>query len=287
MKKTLYLIRSLLLRPVNLFDTWRYRIGFVGGLFLFLTIFLYLFTPFSITHWIDSVSPFRRFALPSLAVLGGLILLFSHLSQSWVLRKSHIRIIHLVIGFFGDVLLISLILNALYITTENNYWQVLPETLRIVALLLGLGYLIGILCLLLILQQVEKRPKEMPSTLKLSKIESLPDRLNICDENGQLRISLLPTDLLYLESADNYVMVCFRKGDRLMKEMVRNTLKRMEMDLPTGYGCRCHRSYLINLNAVSFIRKSGRDYVAIIDPLKTEIPISRAYVKVVKELLAD
>ena len=111
------------------------------------------------------------------------------------------------------------------------------------------------------------------------------ERLNILDENGQLRLSLKPADLLYIESADNYVMVCFRKEQRVSKEMIRNSLKRIESDLKDSGCIRCHRSFLINLDAVSYIRKNGRSYEAVIECANISIPISRVYIKIISELL--
>lgn len=280
-------IKAILLKPVGLFPTVRYRIGFVFGLVLFLSCFLCLFTPFSIANWIDYVSPVNKFALPIMAFSGGFIALVSHLLQSLILKKREICIYHLFLGFILDVMLITLSLNALYMGPDGNYWQMLPETFRMVLLLLGLGYFIGLMVLILLRLLKERKEYHTGWEVK-EKVQTSVfsvQRMNILDENGQLRLSLNPEDLLYIEAADNYVLICFRKGDRILKEMVRNTLKKIESDLE-GFGCqRCHRSYLINMKAVLYIRKNGRDYEAAIGPSQAIIPISRVYIKIIKGLL--
>ena len=63
-----------------------------------------------------------------------------------------------------------------------------------------------------------------------STLNQITDRINIKDSNAQLRLSLKPEDLLYFESADNYVIVYFRKNERVAREMIRNSLKNMEQE---------------------------------------------------------
>ncbi len=277
-------IKSFLSEPVGLFPSVRYRIGFVLGLVLFLSCFLCLFTPFGIATWIDYVSPVNHFALPLMAFSGGFVALFSHLMQSLILKNKEIRIYHLFLGFILDVLLITFALNALYMGDDDNYWRMLPGTLRMVSLLLGLGYILGLMILILIRLLKERKHYRIgsKSEQRIQPVVSPTERMNILDENGQLRLSLNAGDLLYIEAADNYVLICFRKGDRILKEMVRNTLKKIESDLE-GFGCqRCHRSYLINMKAVLCIRKNGRDYEAVVGPVQAIIPISRVYIKIIK-----
>lgn len=113
----------------------------------------------------------------------------------------------------------------------------------------------------------------------------LPERINITDENGQLRLSLKPDDLLYIESADNYVLVYFRKEQRIVRELIRNSLKNMEEMLAPLGSLRCHRSYLVNKEAIHCLRKSGRTYEIEISGMERAVPVSRGYVELVKEAL--
>lgn len=284
--RTIEYLKEFLFYPVRLLNTVRFRIGFVAGLCLFLNVFLWLFSPFSISNWIGHVSPFKHFIFPALSLIGGIAALFSHLLQAWILKGKEVRVYHLIAGFVLDVTLITGLLNGLYITPGTRYWEVLPGTFRMVVLVIALGYFVGIILLLLIDLLLEKRrpPISVGAKSLLPERASL-ERLNILDENGQLRLSLKPADLLYIESADNYVLVCFRKEQRIAKEMVRNSMKRIETDLKESNCVRCHRSYLINLDAVSYLRKEGRSYEALIESAGISIPISRVYMKIISDLL--
>jgi DNA-binding LytR/AlgR family response regulator len=91
---------------------------------------------------------------------------------------------------------------------------------------------------------------------------------------------------LFFESADNYVIVYFKKEQRVGKEMVRTSLKAIESEF-SSYNCiRCHRSFIVNMQNVSSIKKDGRSYEIAIQGTLLVIPISRSYVKAIKEILA-
>ena len=48
------------------------------------------------------------------------------------------------------------------------------------------------------------------------------------DEKGELRLSIKHSNLLYIESADNYVQIWYLNKGVVTKFMLRNTLKAME-----------------------------------------------------------
>ena len=150
--------------------------------------------------------------------------------------------------------------------------------------ILFLYYLVGLnLLALLKLRREQKASLQKAESFKEEPV--LPERINITDENGQLRLSLKPDDLLYIESADNYVLVYFRKEQRIVRELIRNSLKNMEEMLAPLGSLRCHRSYLVNREAIHCLRKSGRTYEIEISGMERTVPVSRGYVELVKEAL--
>lgn len=195
------------------------------------------------------------------------------------------KIYHLLVGFFMDVILISVPFSILYSIPANSFWIEYRETLQIVSSLAVLWYLFGIGLLTLLQNREDKKPGS--DVDKSGKSFKNTDRINIFDSSGQLRLSLRPQDLLYFESADNYVIVYFRKNMQVGKELVRNSLKNLETDL-VGYNCiRCHRSFIVNLLNVSSIKKRGRAYEIEIEDISVKIPISRGYVKSVQSSLQE
>lgn len=275
-------------KPFNLLTPFYIRMTFAGGIALFCTLFLYLYSPFNITVWIGEVSPFRSLALPVLLLAGSVTILISQLLQAFLWKERITKRIHLVLGFLLDVSFLTASLGILYGNPVNRLADLI-QIIRLVAPILFLCYLIGLNLLALFkLRREQALPRHEVTDIKKKqdKEQSLPaERLNITDENGQLRLSLRPTDLLYIESADNYVIVYFRKEQRIAKELIRNSLKNME-ELLGSSGCiRCHRSYLVNMAAVYCLRKTSRSFDIEIGGLERTIPVSRSYVGLVKEAL--
>lgn len=274
----------LLNKPFDLLESLRMRMLFAIGMGIFCTFFLYLFSPFNIISWIGYLSPFRSFALVGLLAIGCLAILFSQLLQTFLWRKQPMIMLHLLLGYLLDALFLIVSLGILYRSPDNPWITNLFQTARMVIPILFLYYLVGLnLLALLKLRREQKASLQKAESFKEEPV--LPERINITDENGQLRLSLKPDDLLYIESADNYVLVYFRKEQRIVRELIRNSLKNMEEMLAPLGSLRCHRSYLVNREAIHCLRKSGRTYEIEISGMERTVPVSRGYVELVKEAL--
>lgn len=98
------------------------------------------------------------------------------------------------------------------------------------------------------------------------------------DERGELKLSIRPEMVYYLESADNYVMIYYINGTKLDKMMIRNTLKNIEWRFLDKGLVRCHRSFIINIKKVSVIRRQESEVVVdFADGRVPTIPVSRGY----------
>lgn len=269
-------------RPFRLLATLKQRMVFASGMFVFSLLFLLLFIPFNITEWIVYTSPFKVLQLPGLGVIVGILIYISQLLQYFLFRNKQLKVYHILIGFFIDTVMISIPLSILYSIPANSFWIEFRQTMAIVVPLALLWYILGISLMTLwdnyYNKEIFTRQEDQKPTIQV-------DRINIKDGNGQLRLSLRTEDLIYFESADNYVIVFFRKNQRVSREVVRNSLKNIETDL-SAYNCvRCHRSFIVNIANVTAIKKKGRSYIIELDGIDSPIPISRGYVKIVSDLL--
>ena len=94
------------------------------------------------------------------------------------------------------------------------------------------------------------------------------------NRDDQLRIA--PDNLLALTSADNYVEVWFLSDANLKRLLLRTTLKRMEdalVDHPQFL--RCHRTVIVNLDAVQGVSGNAQGLRLHINDLPTPLPVSR------------
>lgn len=98
------------------------------------------------------------------------------------------------------------------------------------------------------------------------------------DEKRELRLSVKRSNLLYIESADNYVCIWYLNKGVLTKFMLRNSLKAIEESLAETNVLRCHRSYMVNFDQVKVIRREKDGvYLELGVEKVPDIPISKTY----------
>lgn len=100
-----------------------------------------------------------------------------------------------------------------------------------------------------------------------------------CESNGRLiLVDINKICFCYSERDNNYIKTC---NDTYCTS---KTLQ--ELEEKTNF-CRCHRSYLVNLDKINEIYSwfNGTYKLVMCDGENTEIPVSRLHVKEVKEVL--
>ena len=110
--------------------------------------------------------------------------------------------------------------------------------------------------------------------------------INFTDEKGENKLSLSSNSLIFIESADNYVEINYISQNKLNKFLLRNSMKRMEEILTSCINvCRCHRSFIVNMEHVSAMRRNADELeIEFKIPEIKKIPISKTYVKKVSEM---
>jgi DNA-binding LytR/AlgR family response regulator len=101
---------------------------------------------------------------------------------------------------------------------------------------------------------------------------------NFYDEKGELRLSVKKENLLYMESADNYVVIWYLNKERPAKFMLRNSLRSLKEYFAETPIHRCHRSFMVNFEQVKVIRRQKDGLFMEFDiPGVPDIPISKSY----------
>lgn len=98
----------------------------------------------------------------------------------------------------------------------------------------------------------------------------------------------IPIDALrYVEAMQNYVSVYYLADGQLKKEVIRSTIAKMESHLADGPVVRCHRSFLVNVDAIEKVSGNAQGLKLRLQSISgTEIPVSRTYIPRLKKLLA-
>lgn len=105
-------------------------------------------------------------------------------------------------------------------------------------------------------------------------------------ENQNEELTLLPHQLLLVQSADNYVKVLREQGLQTTPVMLRSSLKKIEEQLknhPQFF--RCHRMYLVNLQRVKKVGGNAQGLKLYLTGFDEAVPVSRSLTGTVQERL--
>ncbi|CAN5189316.1 hypothetical protein BH09BAC3_BH09BAC3_01820 [soil metagenome] len=128
---------------------------------------------------------------------------------------------------------------------------------------------------------------------ELKKIQTLKKNAPKADNEVTLysdtseSVSFNLPDLLYVEADDNYSTVTWREGEGIRKKLLRVNLKNVESQLNNSFALRCHRSYIVNVNAISAISGNTNGYKLKINGIDFSIPVSRPKGKEVMEKISQ
>lgn len=101
------------------------------------------------------------------------------------------------------------------------------------------------------------------------------------EDEGKI-VYILPTDIRYLYREDRDTIICSKTG----KFSCKLSLKELEQKLKDYQFFRTHKSYVVNLNAiVELIPWFNGAYELKIEGLMEKVPVSRNYVKALRERL--
>ena len=138
-------------------------------------------------------------------------------------------------------------------------------------------------------QAIEKLSKwEDPKNLDLSLMKDLIQNLN--KPKPALSLSIKKKDKIilvdfdhvsYFQSADKYVNVYLKNGD---KHLLSKTLNQLSSTLPKNF-IRVHRSYIVNISLITEIQKyfKGKFILQLNDSQLTKITTGETYTIVIKE----
>jgi DNA-binding LytR/AlgR family response regulator len=202
-------------------------------------------------------------------------------------RKRALSIGNYILWIAAEVVSLAavyVLLQLIFISRSEDILASYKESLKITTLVLLLPYSISYLYF----SWLEKNKKiEQLSESRKTEKPVIPAFIPFKDERGELRFSIKTGDLLYLEAADNYVVIHYLDGKLEGKFMIRNSLKSLERELSEFGVIRCHRSYMVNFARVKIIRKEKDGLVLEIDaPDRKNLPISDTYVREVMSMFS-
>ncbi|MFC0876661.1 LytR/AlgR family response regulator transcription factor [Saccharicrinis sp. FJH2] len=244
---------------------------------LFALVFINIYAPFGVEYWFNA-GKWGLLAYSSLIILTGvLVVVVSRIIMYHYSKRHPIKLWSYLAWVAVEVFCMALfyaLFESLILKDERFFMDMLKLSIENTALVLLLPYSV----LWLYFSWHDKKHK-------LEQLESgnfsldAGNLVSFKDERGTLRLSVKQSDLLYIESADNYVKVYYNEHNIPTSYLLRNTLKKLEAELPEDIFIRCHRSYLINMKLINTIK---REKEGVFLELDTEpvirIPVSKTYI---------
>ncbi|WP_394746970.1 LytR/AlgR family response regulator transcription factor [Spongiimicrobium salis] len=272
--------------PITVFETKKQKWGIILSVTLFIPVFLLVFQPFGVNNY-DPTHKIRwdfLWASVGFGLIGGFTLCLSEFLIAPYLFRKKTR---------GTLLLNTLLTIVLGATTIYIYYNILGHFhdwawssylgfIRDVGLMSSIP--IGAAFLFFLYRNTKDTYEDL-----LRKSESGISKkrmIVLMSDNGKESISFPLHELRYMEAQDNYVAVFYMMNGHLQKQLLRTTMKTLASKLEAEAVVRCHRSYMVHLDAVIKAKGEGHQQKLYLSNISSPIPVSRSYNPLVKQMMA-
>jgi hypothetical protein len=263
-------------------------VSFILFTAVFALVFINIYAPFGVDKWLD-YSDVQLFFYSSIVILiGMMVIVISRILMYMVTRKRSVKYLAYTAWIAGEIIMLALVYTLIqwfFIRVGNNFMHMFRNSIRTTAYIILLPYLISWLYLsfkdkYLTLEKIEKKNTGLNlNDVSGNRAGISLSMISFCDEKGVLKFSVKKEDLLYIEAADNYIIIHYLANRKPARYMIRTTLKRIEQEMPDSGLVRCHRSFIVNIDNVKLIRKEKEGLIIGFEsPEDIIVPISKTYI---------
>ncbi len=245
---------------------------------LFALVFINLYSPFGADTWFN-LTPLQFFTYSSLTILTGvLVVVVSRVIMYMVSKRHSIILWQYLLWILAEIFFMALV-YALFEKYVLKDARLLTDIIKLLFRNTALVLLLPYSVLWLYFSWIDKK-EQISRLADLQAYNSnTREMIPFYDDKGVLKFSLKKENLFYLESAENYVSICYFNKGKISKYLLRETLKKAEENFAGSEIIRCHRSYIVNFEKVKVIRKDQDGLKLEFDnPSVIDIPVSKTYV---------
>lgn len=255
----------------------------------FSLVFINIYRPFGSESW-KEMSRTEFFLFSAIIVAGGIVILAVSRFMMYKTRvKFPLGYWQFFIWIFIEIAVISIgysFLMRLGFNVKQDFIVLFGYAFLYTALVLFFPYTAS--WLYFALRDTERELERVTHEENFVDLEDEQNKLiNFQDEKGTLRFSVKLSNLLFIESADNYVEIHYLQKGKLSRFLLRNTLKAIEEKYSSNILLRCHRSFMINIKKVKVLRKD-KDGIFLEMDIEgmPDIPVSKTYSEQVIQLFS-
>lgn len=250
---------------------------------LFAELFMTIYQPYNSRQWTETVNnSLLYFLWATVAVLVAMLVITLSRTIMCLFSKKHdITIANYAIWVMVEWGAMSVIYATMmgYGTDRlNDFLTLWGISIIYTSFVLLIPYAIVLLSLILqhnlrLLEDAGLRERSAASEEAYKR-----GMLHFLDDKGELRLSIQPSALYYIEGAENYVQVHYSNRGKMRSLLLRNTLRAMETMFDMPDLIRCHRSYIVNFGKVRVLKRSEEGLIVDFDEEGLpNLPVSKTY----------
>lgn len=209
------------------------------------------------------------------------ILKIDRTRSSWTFKKW-------ILSMFGLLFLISLGNYSYFIYLTSLEESSLYEFMMIMVNTITIGLFPIIVSGLMIQINANKKNQIQAADLQPHlPTEKIQEKIICLSSNNKSEdLTLAVQDIFYLEAMQNYVSVCYQKDGQIKKDLLRNTIKNIELEVKESPLIRCHRSFVVNTELIEKVEGNAQGLRLSLKSLEEVIiPVSRKYIPILKEII--
>ena len=250
---------------------------------IFAVIFINIFKPFGSEDWMTKgrFTPTQYLLWSTILVTMGMsIVAISRVIMYHYAKKPthNITVLRYILWVIVELLLLSAAFTALALITsyggiERYPMEIYKNALQNTIFIMFIPYLICIMYL-----SYQDKNTKLRTIMEENIGNKSTSFITFHDDRGILQLSVAKENLLYIESADNYISTWYLKNGQLKKQLIRITMRDLSSQLEDTNIVRCHRSFMVNLDQVKVLRREKENlFIDLGYPGLKEIPISKTY----------
>lgn len=248
---------------------------------LFFLGFSLFYNPLGIVDSFSTASRDGSFHLLMVSCIIMGVLSISRTMLYFVLKASGMQWLHYISWCIAEILGMSLFMALYSILSKNdgnNYFQHLSVSMK---------YCFLIMVFIYVPMALARLVKIKNGLLVIREQQNDNSLVRFYDEHQRLKLTIAPSSLLYVKSDYNYIRVNYMDSGKVKEFVLRASMKSLES--PSFAHCltRCHRSYFVNPEHVTVLRKGtdGFIYAEMNSPEVPAVPVSKQYYDKLSELL--
>jgi DNA-binding LytR/AlgR family response regulator len=266
------------------------EIKILAGISIGVFLFILFFQPF----------PLEKFdfnnELLFIAGLAGIVFFFMFLTRvmiPWIIRRNDQEGDETILNLYLEgliILALSSVAFAFYIryvgSVHTTFFIVFKEVLICFGPPIALRIYDVIQELIWQNESLVSERKAIQKQIEKYEDDNLNKSIEFISEKGSENLTLLTAEVVFVQSADNYVEIAYMVGENLKKSLIRNTLKSIELQIkPYSNFIRCHRTCIVNLHYIEKLNSNYGNHSLTIKGYSEKIPVSRQYLLKLKEAL--